>query len=130
MARTSRPKAAPSAEAFGERLARLRKDRGLTQVQLAAQAEMLQGVISDYENGKLRPYADVVARFAEILDVSADELLGLKARRGASKPAQPDPSRRFLRRAQLIQQLPKRDQDALARTIDNFLKLHLDDRSA
>ena len=104
-------------ETFGARLARFRKERGFTQVELAAMVGMIQAVISDYERDKLRPYADVVARFAVALGLSTDELLGLKApkRNGATK------NRRFLRRIQQIESLPKRDQEALLRTIDAFL---------
>lgn len=134
MTRTTRPKPSlsPNTEPFGERLARLRKAKGLTQVELAGKVGMLQGVISSYESGKLRPYADVVARFAEVLEVSADDLLGLNRRAKAKEVpiSEPASSKRFARRAQMILKLPKRDQDALARTIDTFLKLHLEDRSA
>jgi transcriptional regulator with XRE-family HTH domain len=108
----------PLPDHFGERLARLRKERGFTQVELAERVNMIQVLISDYELGKLRPYGDVVARFAEALEVSADELLGLAR---ASKPSASTVNRRFLRRMKAMDELPKRDQDALLRTIDAFL---------
>jgi transcriptional regulator with XRE-family HTH domain len=79
---------------------------------------MIQVLISDYERDKLRPYGDVVARFAQALDITADELLGTKP--AAKKPSQPL-NRRFLRRLRDIDSLPKRDQEALLRTIDAFL---------
>ena len=104
-------------ETFGQRLARLRKERGFTQVELAEKVEMIQVLISDYERDKLRPYADVVARFADALGVTTDELLGTKP----TKKATATVNRRFLRRLQAIDHLPKRDQDALLRTIDAFL---------
>jgi hypothetical protein len=54
-----------------------------------------------------------------ILGVSADELLGLE------KPARADggsiKNRRIFRQLQSIDRLPKRDQEALARTIDAIL---------
>lgn len=78
---------------------------------------MVQVLISDYELCKLRPYADVVARLARALGISTDELLGLapvSKKNGVH-------NRRFLRRLQAINNLPKRDQDALLRTIDAFL---------
>jgi transcriptional regulator with XRE-family HTH domain len=119
MARTV-PKAAPPAhaESFGARLARVRKERGFTQVELAERVDMIQALISDYERDKLRPYADVVARFARALDVSTDELLGIAK---ADKKNGASLNRRLLRRLQLIDRLPKRDQDALLRTIDAFI---------
>ena len=113
-------KTSPSpSESFGVRLARLRKERGFTQVELAEKSGMIQALVSDYERDKLRPYADVVVRLALALDVSTDELLGLarpKQRDGA------EGNRRFLRRLQLVDSLPQRDHDALLRTIDAFLK--------
>lgn len=79
---------------------------------------MIQALISDYERGKLRPYADVVVRFAQALEVSTDELLGLAA---PPKERTELPNSRLRRRLQKIDALPKRDQDALIRTIDAFL---------
>lgn len=114
--KTTRPSS--SGEAFGERLARIRKHRGFTQVELAERVGMIQVLISDYENGKLRPYADIAARFATALGVSTDELLGLESSKQTNGSVV---SRRFLRRLQKIDSLPKRDQDALLRTIDAFL---------
>lgn len=108
---------ASEGESFGQRLARLRRERGFTQVELAERVGTIQAIVSDYERDKLRPYADVVVRFASVLGVSTDVVLGVTAaakRSGASK------NRRFLRRIELLSKLPKRDQDALLRTIDAF----------
>ncbi len=107
-----------AAESFGARLARIRKDRGFTQVELADKVDMIQALISDYERDKLRPYADVVARFARALGVSTDQLLGIASGEKKDGAAL---NRRLLRRLQLIDRLPKRDQDALLRTIDAFI---------
>lgn len=105
-------------ETFGRRLARTRKAKGFTQVELGERVGLIQALISDYERDKLRPYADVVARFAEALEVTTDELLGLSTTSSATtKPLE----RRFTRRLQQISNLPKRDQDALLRTIDAFV---------
>lgn len=61
----------------------------------------------------------MLARFSVALDVSADELLGLERKKGPSVSTKQ--SRRFLRRLEQLTALPKRDQDALLRTIDVFL---------
>ena len=60
----------------------------------------------------------MIVRLAKTLRVSTDEMLGVQpeSRDGAIV------SRRVLRRLQAIDQLPKRDQDALFRTIDAFLQ--------
>jgi transcriptional regulator with XRE-family HTH domain len=105
-------------ESLGERLGRLRKQKGFTQVELAQKMGIIQSLVSDYERDKLRPHPEMIARFAVALDVSADEILGL------ARPAKTNgttKNRRLLRRLQQIDKLPKRDQDALIRTIDAFL---------
>jgi transcriptional regulator with XRE-family HTH domain len=101
---------------LGLRLARLRNERGFTQVELAEKLGIAQPIVSDYERGRLRPHPDMLSRLAAALQVSADQLLGLEK---AEKPA--TLNRRFLRRLQAVDQLPKRDQEALLRTIDAFL---------
>ncbi|MHC1681400.1 MAG: helix-turn-helix domain-containing protein [Clostridiaceae bacterium] len=119
MPRRSRLKLPPLGlkESVGRRLARLRKEKGYTQVELAAKVGIIQSLVTDYELDKLRLHAEMVIRFAKALGVSADELLGLAAvqSNGTTK------NRRVLRRVNQIDQLPKRDQDALLRTIDAFL---------
>ena len=107
-------------ESLGERLARFRKERGFTQVELAQCMGITQALITDYERDKLRPYAEMVVRFALALGLATDEVLGLRAAPLASVARIP---RRFLRRLEALSQLPKRDQEALLRTIDAFLGL-------
>lgn len=118
MPRQSATKKKSAPETLGERLARLRKEKGLTQVQLAEEMGIIQVLISDYERNKLRPNPEILVGFAKALHVTTDEILGLTAPR---KVVTPTAHRRFLRRIQQIEQLPKRDQDALIRTIDAFL---------
>jgi len=119
MARKARPPEEKASDvALGERLARLRKDRGFTQVELAEKLGIIQTIVSDYERGRLRPHHDMIVRMAKVLDVSTDELLGVvppAKRPGAQR------NLRFVRRLQMIEKLPRRDQDALLRTIDAFL---------
>ncbi len=102
---------------LGSRIARTRKDRGMTQTELAERLGVSQPVVSDYENDGIRIPADVVIQLAAILKISADELLGLSD----NTPAKGIQNRRLNRRLQAIEQLPKRDQEALLRTIDAFV---------
>jgi transcriptional regulator with XRE-family HTH domain len=102
----------------GQRVAQLRKERGLTQQEMAARLGVSQPVVSDYECGALRLHGELIAKLTEILAVSADELLGLTPltdRSGALK------NRKLHRRLQQLDRLPPRDQQALLRTIDAFL---------
>lgn len=105
-------------ERIGERLARLRKERGLTQVEVAEKLGVAQPVVSDYERGELRLHGQLIVDLSRILGVSADELLGLEGT--AKKPASVR-SRRIRRRLEDLECLPRRDQQALLRTIDAFL---------
>lgn len=104
-------------ETIAQRLARIRRERGMTQVELAQRLGVAQPVVSDYERGELRLHGQLIVNLSEILGVSSEELLGLKKApsNGALK------NRRLLRRLQAIERLPRRDQQALLRTIDRFL---------
>lgn len=107
-------------EEIGERLARIRRDKGLTQVELADKIGIIQPVLSDYERGRLRPYSEMVARFCLALDVSADELLGLKLpRRDRSRD---DPElRRIWKVFQLVASLPEKDRRAVIRLVNSLV---------
>ena len=114
--------------ALGRRLAQLRKQRGLSQEELARQVGTNQVVISGYENGKLRLFAETAVRFAAAFDVSVEELLHI-SKPVAVEPAH-RPSRRLLRRMEKIERLPRRKQMALLTTIDAFLQNVQSDRAS
>jgi transcriptional regulator with XRE-family HTH domain len=105
-------------ESLGQRLARLRRERGLTQKQIAERTGLIQELVSNYETDKLRLNADMILRFAEVFEVSADELLrGSKSTITAKK----QPSIKLVRRMEQIEALPLYEQRALLTTIDKFL---------
>jgi transcriptional regulator with XRE-family HTH domain len=121
MPRKSTPKLMQHSESEtqGQRLARLRKERGWTQVELAERLGIIQALISDYERGKLRLNADMVVRFANALEVTTDELLHPKE---SKRPLRRKPSLRLQRRMEKIEKLPPHQQNYLLKTIDGFLK--------
>jgi transcriptional regulator with XRE-family HTH domain len=106
-------------ETLGQRLARVRKQKGLTQVELAERTGLIQVIVSDYERGKLRLPAEMAVRFAEALGVTTDELL----RPSKNHPAQSGkkPSLKLIRRMEQIEALPTYQQRALLTTIDTFI---------
>ena len=61
----------------GDRLARMREIRGLSQAELAERVSLHYQQIYRYENGKTEPDGAIVARIASELHVSTDYLLGL-----------------------------------------------------
>jgi transcriptional regulator with XRE-family HTH domain len=106
-------------ESLGQRIARLRKERAITQQELAERIGTIQVLVSDYERDRIRVTAEMVVRIAEALELSADELLGMKR---AKAPNGSKASRRVLRRVERVEQLPPQQQATLLRTIDTFLK--------
>jgi len=112
------PASSQAAAEIGARLAALRKERGITQKEFAERLGVSQPMVSDYERGELRLHGELILQITQILDVSADELLG---RTQDAKVTDPGKNRRLLRRLRELDQLPKRDQDAVMRTIDAFL---------
>jgi transcriptional regulator with XRE-family HTH domain len=102
---------------IAQRLGRLRREKGITQAEMAELLGVSQPIVSNYERGELRLHGELIVKLAEILDCSADELLGLRERKAATGGG----NHRMLRLMQQIDLLPKRDQEALLRTIDAFL---------
>ena len=105
-------------ESLGQPLARLRKQRGWTQKQIAQRAGLIQELVSNYETDRLRLNADMILRFAEVLEASTDELLRGSKATGAAKK---QPSIKLVRRMEQIEALPLYEQRALLTTIDKFL---------
>lgn len=102
---------------ISKRLRELRKQRGLTQVEVAEKLGIQQALLSAYELGQVRMHGVLVAAFAELFKVSADQILGLKEIKGNGVLH----DRRFLRRLEKIEKLPRRAKQTLLGTIDTYL---------
>ncbi|MGE6602636.1 helix-turn-helix domain-containing protein [Lysinibacillus fusiformis] len=61
---------------FGKILAGLRKERKLSQYDLAERMNLSRGQIANYEQGKRQPDFDTLEQFADFFGVSTDLLLG------------------------------------------------------
>jgi transcriptional regulator with XRE-family HTH domain len=107
----------PAKESIGERVARMRNERGFTQVELAEKIGVIQSIVSAIERDVLRLSAEMAIRFAVALGVSTDELLMTPKNKKLNKPA-----RKVLRRLELIESLPSHQQQTVLRTIDAMLK--------
>ena len=70
---------------IGDNIRRLRKSKGLTQVQLAEKLGTIQKVITDYETGKTKPPSERLPVFAKFFDVTIDELVGTEAIKSPSE---------------------------------------------
>ena len=63
---------------FGKRLAKLRKENGLTQQALGNKVDVSKRVIAYYEGETKYPTAHLIVPLAKALKISTDELLGAK----------------------------------------------------
>ena len=60
---------------MGPRIAALRRERGLSQAELAAAIRVSPSALGMYEQGRREPSADTMVALARALDVSTDFLL-------------------------------------------------------
>lgn len=63
------------AKKLGDNLRRIRTKKGITQGDIAKSLEVSRGFVSNLENGKTNPTLATIARVAEALGVTTDELL-------------------------------------------------------
>ena len=113
-------------ETCGQRLARLRKARGLTQTELGAQVGLSYRMVAYYESQTDRPPAHVLPELARALGVSVDELLGI--RRGPAVPVVTN--LRLWRRLQQIERLPPAARKAVLKVLDGYLARFEPEREA
>jgi transcriptional regulator with XRE-family HTH domain len=106
------------APSFGQRLAELRKRAGFTQKEFGEQLDVSQRVVAYYEGQTDYPPTQLLPRIAEVLGISADELLGMRAPKASVKPA----NQRLLRRLKEIEQLPLAERRQLIGLIDTYLE--------
>lgn len=62
-------------EAIGKFISACRKDKGLTQIQLAEKLNITNRAVSKWETGKSCPDASIMLKLCDILDITVNELL-------------------------------------------------------
>ena len=90
-------------ESFGERLARLRQDAGLSQRDLAAEVNISQRMVAYYEKQTAHPPTHLLAILAKALGVSSDQLLGIEEVKSNGRTR----DNRLWRRFSQVEQLPQ-----------------------
>ncbi|MFM7461122.1 MAG: helix-turn-helix domain-containing protein [Burkholderiales bacterium] len=101
---------------LGSRIASLRKENHLTQVQLAETLGVAQPTFNAYELGQRRVPVSALPTLARSLGVSLEELLGETA---AAKKRGPAP--KLAQHMERISQLPKPKQRFVIEVIENML---------
>ncbi len=107
--------------AFGERLAALRKDQGLTQVQLAGLLDVSQQAITAYESGQRRVPISTLPLLAHTLGVSVEDLIGAQAKRSTGKRG---PAPKLQQQLERVHALPKAKQRLVSEVLDSLLAAH------
>ena len=102
---------------LGTRVAQLRKDQALTQVQLAEALGISQQMVASYEVGRRRIPVSMLQALAQALSVDIDGLLGDAAKARAKRGPAPVLARHMER----ISALPKTQQKFVIQVLESVL---------
>ena len=113
------------ADGIGDRIRRLRKERGWTQTALAERVGSTKRSIVYYESDAKYPPAPVLAAIAGAFNMTIDALMHPDEPVCRLKRDEPDllnnpEDRRLWRRLQQIKALPERDKRAVLRMLDTM----------
>lgn len=102
---------------LGKRIATLRKEQGLSQVQLGEMLGVSQQKISHIEVGRSRVPLSLLPSLARALAVSVEELLGEER-----KPGKRGPAPKLQRQLERISRLPRAKQRFVTEMLDTVLQ--------
>lgn len=102
---------------LGQRITALRRERGLTQVQLAKALGISQQHMLSFEKGRRRMLAGALPTVCEALGVSLEELMGspMPARRRGPTP-------KLQRQLEQLSRLPRAQQQVVSKMLDAVLQ--------
>ena len=63
---------------FGEKLAKLRKEKGISQEDLAQELNVSRQAVSKWESNSAYPETEKIVLICKFFDASMDELIGIK----------------------------------------------------
>ena len=102
---------------LGGRVALLRKELGLTQVQLAETLGISQQMVASYEVGRRRIPVSMLSQLSHALKVQTDALLGSETKAKAKR----GPAPKWQQQIEAIAQLPKAQQRFVSQVLDTVL---------
>jgi transcriptional regulator with XRE-family HTH domain len=106
---------------FGSVLVKLRKQRGLTQAQLAEKMGTTKRAIAYYERSMKNPSIGTIVKIAEALGIQKEKLLKTPNAKNGKEDALPIARSRMLQKAwETATKLPMKDQQYLAKTIQTL----------
>ena len=104
---------------FGQRLAALRKQQGLSQQALAQLLDTTRDNIAYYERKAENPSLDFIERCAQALQVSPSNLV---ADQNYPKPAKPGPPAKLEQLTRRLATLPRGKQQVIIEMLEGFLQ--------
>ncbi len=107
-----------SSKEIGARIATLRKQKGITQKELAEKIGVTRTMVTDYECGRVRLYDEILARLATVLECPTDMILGLKPIPNTDST----PQLKITRRMRELEKLPEIKQKAILKTLDDLIR--------
>lgn len=102
---------------LGQRIATLRKQRGLTQTALGEVLGLGQTVIASYEIGRRRVPVSLLAPLAKALSISTAELLEVEP-----EPGKRGPVPKLQRQIDQVSRLPRTQQQFVSKFLDTVLQ--------
>jgi len=112
----------PRVAIIAERLRAIRKEKGITQIEMSKKLKVTQSMYSKYELADARIYADILCKMANILDVTPNDLCAVtKSGNDATEPIEHLIPKRFIRRLRGVETMTRTEQDSLLTAIDTWL---------
>jgi transcriptional regulator with XRE-family HTH domain len=101
---------------LGARIAHLRKEQGVTQVQLAETLGVSQQTITAYEVGRRRIQVSTLPVIAQALGITVEALVAEDP-----KPAKRGPAPKLQQQLERLQALPKAKQRMISEVLDSLI---------
>lgn len=100
---------------LSEKITRLKKQKGLSQADLAETTGISKDAISKYERGDATPSVEYAKRIADALNVSLDYLV-------SDSDEQELIDKETLNRVKAIQSMPEQEQDKIFSVVDALIR--------
>ena len=106
---------------LGKNLRQIRKERRLTQQQLADLLDVQQRVISRWETGVAKPHLNHIVQLAKVLEVSLDRLVFGDEDEGPTSSFEIR-NRRLKELCRQVDELDQADQDVICHVMDSLIR--------
>jgi len=115
----AKPKSHPSINLeIGKGLAAIRKNQGISQIELATRVKITQQQLSHYERGRIHITAEMIVRLANALGITTDKILNPQNTKNIDHSL----SLRFTRRIREISKLSEPKRKAVLQILDELIR--------